>query len=415
MEEQKYSRNLVRKISNTLEYFPAVILLGARQVGKTTISKMIRGDWKYFDLQNPRVYERIISDPVLFFQQNSSNLILDEAQAVPVIFDILRGIIDLDRSKKNRFIITGSSSPDLLKNSLNTLAGRAAMFEIGSLKSNEFYDKKLSNIYSLMKDKKTKREDFLNLKPVVTLNDINEFWFVGGYPEASQIERSDERSMWYHQYYMSYIEKDISYLFPNINKDKFRRFIRVLAKMSGNILNKSDIATALEISEPTVTDYLNIADGVFVWNNLFAYENSAIKNLTKMPKGYIRDSGLLNSLNNISTDSIEDLYTHHLVGTFFECFAIEEVIKGIQASDIVKANYSYYRTYSKAEIDLIIEGDFGTIPIEIKYSSNPKKGKLKTLENFVEKHGLNYGIVITQADEPYLIGENIVQIPINYF
>ena len=170
-----------------------------------------------------------------------------------------------------------------------------------------------------------------------------------------------------------------------------------MARISGNILNKSDIASALEISEPSVSDYLNIADGVFVWNNLYTYENSALKNLVKIPKGYIRDSGLLHTLNNIDLSDIENLYTHPSVGHFFESFVIEELIKGIQASNILKADYSYYRTYSKAEIDLIVEGTFGIVPIEIKYASNVKKKKLISVENFVDKNNLNYGIVITQG------------------
>lgn len=141
-------RNLQAKIERLLTQFPVVVILGARQVGKTTLAKQIAPDWRYFDLENPDNYDFITRDPSFFFQQFPQHLIIDEAQVYPELFSTLRGVIDQNRDQKGRFILTGSSSPDILTGISESLAGRIAIVELGTLKANEIYQKPLSEFYS---------------------------------------------------------------------------------------------------------------------------------------------------------------------------------------------------------------------------------------------------------------------------
>jgi len=138
----------------------------------------------------------------------------------------------------------------------------------------------------------------------------------------------------------------------------------MLSQLSDTIINKSDVARALEVSEPTVSQYLNIANGTFFWRQLLSYETNITKSIVKLPKGHIRDSGLLHHLLHIR--DIESLYSHPIAGRSFENFVIEEILKGMQDAGIANTNYRYYRTRGGAEIDLILEGQFGVLPIEIK-------------------------------------------------
>ena len=408
-------RNLEAKANRKLENYPALLILGARQAGKTFLSKKIRSNWDYFDLENNNDFDRITADPNLFFKQNPTDIIIDEAQTYPEIFNILRGVIDSNREQNNRFIITGSSSPELLKHSINSLAGRLGIIELDPLKSNEQYSKPMSDIYDLFHSANTTAEDFLSLKPNITLNDCMQTFFLGGYPELQKKKNWIEITEWYDDYFRSYLQHDIARLFPNIDTVKFRRLINTLAFASGNIINKKNIATALGVSETTIKDYLDIAQGLFIWRKLPAYGDNSTKTLVKMPKGFLCDSGLLHSRWNINFSNIENLYSHPEIGRFFECYAIEEIIRGIKASIIPKADFSFYRTKVGAEIDLVIEGHFGTIPIEIKYSSHTPAKNLKTLSKFIDDKKLNYGIVVNQGNEPYLLTDKIVQIPINFF
>lgn len=146
-------RNLQSKITHLLNQFPAVVILGARQVGKTTLAKQIAPNWRYLDLEKPDDYDLISRDPVFFFQQFPQHVIIDEAQEYPGLFSVLRGVIDHHRDLKSRFILTGSSSPDILTGISESLAGRIAVIELGTLKANEIYKQPLSELYQLFTDK----------------------------------------------------------------------------------------------------------------------------------------------------------------------------------------------------------------------------------------------------------------------
>jgi predicted AAA+ superfamily ATPase len=407
-------RNLSIRVDKLLNQFPIVAIIGARQVGKTTLVKKLKPDWRYVDMQKPSEQERILADPEIFFRDYPDSVILDEAQIYPVLFDVLRGVIDEDRQKKGRFIITGSSSPELLKHLSESLAGRIAIVELGTLKVNEIGNLTLSNFYQWFEN------NLLSLNPhslkittpPIAKELVDNAWFNGGYPEVHLLDDTEAKQNWFEFYEKSYLYRDVASLFPNINKNNFQRFFRVLGHLSGTILNKAQCARDLEIGESSVKNYLDICAGTFLWRNINSFEKANYKSLVKMPKGHFTDSGLLHYLTGMQ--NIDFLKQHPLMGRSFESFVIEEIIKGLQVQAIGSWSAYHYRTRNGAEIDLILEGRFGIVPIEIKYGVRIDKRQLISLSKFIEDNGLNLGIIINQASSIEWLTPKIIQIPVGY-
>ncbi len=407
-------RNLSDKINRLLTMFPAVLITGVRQGGKTTLAHMCRPDWDYYDLENPEDYERIEPDPVFFFKQKPSQLILDEAQELPTIFKVLRGVIDADRQAKGRFIITGSSSQDMLKGASESLAGRIAIVELGTFKMNELLEKPLSPFYTIFQKSlsETAIKKALSLNTEITQEDVSDTFLKGGYPEPRTNIQEGFYEAWMSNYFVTYINRDIRALFPKLDLVKYRRFLLMLANLSGQLINRSEIGRSIETNEKTIRDYLEIAHGTYIWRNYLSFERNQSRSIVKMPRGGIRDTGLLNYL--LKNSDMEQLNGSPHVGRFFENFVCEEIIKGLQATDVYNWDYHYYRTRNGAEIDLVLSGDFGLLPIEIKYGIKTDTRKLATLRRFVQDRDLPLGIVVNNADKPEFIAERIVQIPVHY-
>lgn len=405
-------RNLYNKINKLLEMFPVVAIIGSRQCGKTTLSKTIRPNWLYLDLEKLTDFNRVDLDPEFFFQQNSENVIIDEAQLCPSVFTSLRSVIDQNRNQKGRFIITGSSSPELLTNISESLAGRIATIELSPFKANEIYNKELSQFYDLFKNNLSKVFFDSIGTAKLTPQQIQNAWLLGGYPEPVLQQNHEFYTHWMLNYENSYINRDIAKLYPKLNKIAYQRFITMLCKLSSTILNKSELGRALEVSERSIREFLNIADGTFIWRQIPSYENTNIKSIVKMPKGHIRDSGLLHSLLGITNK--EKLINDPIIGASWEAFVIEEIIKGLQATMITHWKPYYYRTRTGVEVDLILDGPFGVLPIEIKYGVKTNIKQLKSLEEFVVKNNLLFGLLINQSEEPYWLTKNIFQLPATY-
>lgn len=414
MGPKQITRNILGHAIELTKHFPVLVILGARQVGKTTLAKMIAPHFSYFDLEKPSHYDQIIHDPEFFFSRYPEHVIFDEAQELPILFNILRGVIDNNRTQQGRFILTGSSSPELLSHISETLAGRVALIELSTLKANEYYHRPLSPFYDLFKNKLVKENVIVGHAPL-TAKQISFCWLRGGYPEPLlKFNRETNRyyETWMANYQATYLNRDIAKLFPKLNKINFRRFLSMLGKLSGTILNKSDLARALEVSAPTIQDYLAIAEGTFLWRQLNSFENNITKSIVKLPKGQIRDSGLLHHLLRIN--DLESLYSDPIAGRSFEGFVIEEIVKGIQDSGISNVQPFYYRTRSGAEIDLILEGNFGLLPIEIKLSKTVMRKSVLTLSKFIEEHQLPFGCVINQSEVVEWLTPSIVQIPVGW-
>ena len=402
-------RNLEQKINRLLALFPVVMLIGARQTGKTTLSKMLRPDWKYLDLENASDYDLLSRDYDFFFREYPEHIIIDEDQEDPGLFRHLRGVIDADRANKGRFILTGSSSPDLLMQASETLAGRIAIVEIGTLKMNEIEEQPLPDFYQLFQQSIFDKSalQLKQLKPAI--DDTLPYLLRGGYPEPIQSTDDFGYNAWMENYYQTYINRDVRRLFPRLDSIRYRRFISTLASLSGTIINKAQLGRALDVSETTIRDYLEIADKTHVWRTIPSHENNKSKSALKMPKGILRDTGFTHYLAGI--DSREALLRSPQVGHNFESFVIEEIIKGIQATEVTRWDYYYFRTKNGAEVDLVLEGKFGLLPIEVKFGHQTKLKQLTSLQQFVKRYELPLGIVINNSTEVKMLAEQIIQIP----
>ncbi|MDD3620277.1 MAG: ATP-binding protein [Desulfobulbaceae bacterium] len=407
-------RFLAQKVDRLLEMFPAVAIIGSRQCGKSTLVKAIRPEWKYYDLERPDDYRLVTSDPLGFFSRQPEKIIIDEAQEYPELFKVLRGVIDQERKTAGRFLLTGSSSPEIVRGLSESLAGRLATIELWPFKAAEFYDRPLPSVYELLCDHGIDLNTLDKLEPVLEPGQIYEHWLLGGYPEPRIKGRKmpEFHVLWMDEYFADYIRRDIQRFFPRINTHTFRLFIQALSFHSGSIINQSEIARALEVSSPTVREYLEILHNTFIWRNLRSYEHNSLKKVQKMPRGFFRDQGILHHLLKI--DDIDRLLLHPTAGLSFEAFVIEEVIRGFQCTMKAGIDFHFYRTKDKSEIDLIVSGPFGVIPIEIKLGYKVNQRMLTSLKNFISDTGTRFGILVNNAERIEFLSDTIIQIPARY-
>ncbi len=400
-------RNCKKLLYECLKLFPCVAIVGVRQSGKTTLLSQLPKSWQIFDLEKESDFQVVSKDIGLFFELNNSKTAIDESQLLPELFSELRVAIDADRSKTGRFIISGSSSPKLLKSISESLAGRVAIIELSPFSLSEAYSVS-SNFYKLISE----NADINTLKNKIKIHSeakkIHKYWLNGGYPEPWIKNNKRFLTLWRQNYTKTYLNRDILKLFPNLNSQKFRLFLQMLANLSGSIINYSNIARAIGVSQPTIRDYFAIADGTFIWRTIPPYEKNATKRIVKHPKGYLRDSGLLHHFLHL--DDLNMLLAHPIAGFSWEAMVIENIIREFNfiGEDILPF---YFRTNNGAEVDLIIEGNFGLLPIEIKYSQNVTGNQLKSISNFVKDYKCKYGIIISNISKPVLYDKNLIGIP----
>lgn len=401
-------RHYERLLKEYISFFPCVALIGSRQCGKTTLLKTLPKEWRIFDLEKQSDFQNLVQDPDLFFRLNPDKIAIDEAQLMPELFSALRVAVDSDRQNTGRFVITGSSSPKLVRAISESLAGRIGIIEMAPLSFSEVREELSPSFFQFLTDRVHVREFVDELKPLGGIRDVHEFWFRGGYPEPWLKKSKRFHSTWMNQYVGTYLNRDVAKLFPGINENRFRLFVQILAGISGNVINYSDVARSLGVSQPTVRDYFEIADGTFIWRNIPAYTRNTLKRIIKHPKGYMRDSGLLHYLLRIP--GVELLSTHPVMGRSWEGLVIEELIRGLHATGS-GFDYYYYRTGGGAEIDLILEGDFGLIPFEIKYNQTVPTRQLRALKEFIKAQNCRFGLVINNDESPRMYDDKIAGIP----
>lgn len=336
-------RRIQSQIRETLDSQAAVALLGPRQVGKTTMALAIAESSPsvYLDLEDLADRDKL-ADPILYLQAHDDKLvILDEIQNAPELFGTLRGLIDKGRRKglrHRRFLILGSASAELLRQSSESLAGRIAYRELAPL-----------DITESGKDK------------------LDALWLRGGFPE-SFLARDDLRSLdWRRDFLRTYLTRDIPALDPRIPSETLRRLWTMLAHAQGTPLNASRLATGLSVSSPTVGRYIDLLVDLLLVRRLQPYHANLGKRLVKTPKIYVRDSGVLHAL--LSVPSHEALLDHPMIGASWEGFVIETLINCASTW----TTPFYFRTSAGAEIDLLLEFPGGSLwAIEVKRSLSPK-------------------------------------------
>jgi uncharacterized protein len=334
---------LMDSIKRKLEKFPCVILLGLRQVGKTTISKsLFASDVKYLDLEKPKdryLLEAGVGDYIENFPD--SIIVIDEVQLLPHVFSELRPIIDSNR-KKGRFILLGSANPTLVRGVSESLTGRAAYIDILPLSIEE-----------------------------VGVENYQKRWLRGGLPNAYTAATNDDAFEWIDEYLRSYIERDFSLLFGiQINVNIARRMLKILASTNGSTLNTSDLSRSIGVSNSTTNHYIDLLEGGYFIFRLPPYFPNVTKRVVKSPKVYISDEGILHSLANINT--YESLIDNILVGASWEGFVINQIRYKVGK----KVELYFYRTQVGAEIDLLLVKDNKPyVAIEIKNSNTPSVSK----------------------------------------
>jgi len=396
-----------------LDGFPCVALIGVRQCGKTTMLQTLPTEWKRYDLERRADYQVVSSDPDTFFRLNQRHIAIDEAQILPGVYSALRVAIDERRSERGRFVITGSSSPDLLRSLSESLAGRVAVIEMAPFSWEEVTETlRRDSFLRRLRDRGAEPQDLISrLKPRGDLVLAHDYWFRGGYPEPWLRKDEGFRRQWIEQYVQSYLYRDVKRLFPGLDELRFRRFLEMLGGLSGRILNYSEIARALGISQPTARDYFDIAHGTFLWRSVPAWTRDSVKRTVKHPRGYLRDTGLLHALLRIPDG--DALLSHPQMGASWEGMVIEEILRQLSALGVA-CQYSHYRTGGGAEVDLVLEGEFGLMAFEIKHTSTVPARELRSLRDFVTDHGARLGVVINNDLTPRVYEDRLIGVPFTH-
>lgn len=400
-------RNLANSIHSLLQRFPAVVVLGARQVGKSTLLKQVLPEAPFFDLEDHATLSRISADPGFFLSQFDGAIVLDEAQRAPDLFPALRVAIDKKRARNEQYLLSGSSSPLLLEGISETLAGRVAIIELNTFSLNESWRTSPSPLYPLIVE--SRFDGFAGLPLLHSTDQLLKSCLCGGYPEPF-LKREDTAffDLWMSNYFLTYVERDVRRLFPGLNMNTFNQFIRMLGNATGQLVNYSTFARSLNVSQPTARSYFQIAHGTFLWRHLESYEKSVSKSIVKMPKGHMRDSGLMNHVLAISNET--QLQSHPHFGFIWESFIIEQLIRGMEAA-LSPFRYFFYRSRGGAEVDLVLEGRFGLIPVEVKVGTRTDQKMLTGLKQFMAQKGCPAGLIVNNSDQVCQLAENIYQIP----
>lgn len=370
-------RNIENSLKKYMGIFPVTAVLGPRQCGKSTLVMEFSkdsGQFIYLDLQLESDREKL-KDLEYFFEINKDKTVcLDEIQNAPELFSPLRSIIDSDR-RNGRFIVLGSASMDLIRQSSETLAGR-----IGYLDLTPFL-----------------------LSEAGGRNELNKYWLRGGFPE-SYLSADDESSMiWRKNFIRTFLERDIRELGFNIPPVRLGRLWSMLAHIHGQILNMSRLSNSLDVSVNTVKTYIDLLEQTFMIRSLKPYEANIGKRLVKSPKIYIRDTGILHALLNIN--EFNDLLGHIVFGESWEGLVIENIL-----AELPDWNGYFYRTSTGNEIDLVLEQGNKKIAVECKASTAPNlaKGFYTAMEDL----GISEGYVIAPVKESYAVKKDLWVMPL---
>lgn len=374
-------RVLENEILLSLGQFPAVGIIGSRQVGKTTLAIMIAenrsGKTVYLDLERPSDLAKL-GDAELYLRSAADSLvIIDEIQRRPDLFPVLRSLIDEQR-RPGRFLILGSASPALLRQSSESLAGRIVYHELKPLDLQE-----------------------VGVSPET----INRLWNRGGYPESFLAESDAASLKWREAFIQTYLERDIPNLGLRIPAVTLRRFWLMLAHCQGQLWNASKIAGSLGVDPKTVRRYLDALEDTFMVRQLPPLHANLKKRLVKSPKVYLRDAGLLHALFGVQTHG--QLLGHPVAGASWEGWCVEQVLAILPPNT---AAY-FYRTSAGAEIDLVLQppGAMSAVAVEAKFSLDPRptKGFWSALADVQPVRSF----VIYPGTEFYPLAENVWALP----
>lgn len=387
-----YKRSAEDILHEALSVSPTVLLSGARQVGKSTLSLSLHNEYRVFD--NLAEREAAITDPIGYVLTLPKPITLDEIQKVP---EILEGIkLAVDRERVNgSFLLTGSANVLDMKRAKDTLAGRVIELVLWGLSQKELQGKPSENIVDQMFSQGIKSFKV----PSVSYEEILSAIVNGGYPEIMKIDSKRGKSLWFNAYISTYIERDIRDVGELRDISAFIRFYNIIAPRSCGLLNKSDLANDANLSEATVSNYLSMLEMIYQIKLVPAYSSNISKRFIKSPKLYMTDSGLFAHLSDVH--SAEELQNSLYKGEIIETFVFAELLKHLSYS-VIQPQLYHYRTNDKKEIDFILEKHDKVFAIEVKSSRSIKKEAFKHIIDFQKKSKKNIIGILFYAGETIL-------------
>ncbi len=374
---RRFAQTLVKTLS---EQFPAILIQGARQCGKTTLARHFL-DGNYFDLERPSDYQVFAGDIELALSRLDEPLILDEAQTLPQLFSVLRSAIDQRRNRRGRFYLLGSVSPALVHQVSESLAGRIGIVEL---------------------------TPFLFMEAVDLGLNLGTYWLRGGFPDACREADEERRLRWHEQYVAALVERDLAGYGLKTSSFEMRRFLGMLAHTHGGLLNASELGRSLGVTYATVGNYLDILEGHFLIRRLRPWSANLGKRLVKSPKVYLRDSGLLHYLLGIRND--RDLLQSPRQGASWEGCMAEQVI-ALEKLVHVGSQFWFYRTHAGAEIDLLVERGTQRIGYEFKCASSVGRSDASGLKAALADGVITEGNVVYSGTRRFPLYDQIEAIP----
>ena len=372
-----FDRLLRGRLRGLARRFPALVILGARQVGKTTLARAVFADSHYADLEDPRTAQRFHDDPRYALDAYGGGLVLDEAQTVPAVFAALRGAIDADRSRNGRFVLLGSAQPGLVRGVAESLAGRAAVVELEPL---------------------TACEAATGSRP----QQWRTLWLKGGFPDALRHEFRE----WWEAYLRTLLERDLAQYGVAADPLFLRRLLTMLAHQHAGLFNASALGASLGVSYHTVQRHVDVLESVFLVRRLAPYFRNVGKRLTKAPKIYLRDTGLLHHLLNISSEN--DLSNHPSRGASWEGFVIEDLLRRERVAHPGSQPW-FWRTAAGAEIDLLLDRGSTRVAVEVKTGRGADSRAVRMLREALPDAGAQRAWIVDQGSGIEPVGPGIAR------
>lgn len=367
--------NFEQQIKDSIQNNPVTTILGPRQCGKTTIARKIAESFSsvMLDLEDPTDFELLSNSPKAFLEQQKGLVVIDEAQRMPEIFPILRVLAD-QAELQQQFLLLGSASPNLIKNTSESLAGRIGFVDLTGFKLDE-----------------------------VGQENFQELWLRGGFPRSYLAESDEQSFQWREDFIRTFLERDINLLGFNIPAMTLRRFWMMLAHWHGQIWKGSEFARSMGVSEPTVKRYLDILSGTYLVRQIQPWHENLKKRQVRSPKIYIRDSGILHALLSLPGDQIAN---HVKVGASWEGFIIEQILQKMDTRD-----YYYWRTHTGTELDLLVFKNRKRYGFEVKYSEKPQI--TRSMRQAMEDLKLDVLFLVYQGRHRMEIEDKISLVPVS--
>ena len=401
-----YLKRAIREdIDNYLNYFPVLLISGARQVGKSTLALHLGID-NYITLDDINIYQMAKNDPKGFIEHLQRPVILDEVQRLPQLMITIKEYVDKERIN-GEFVLTGSASLAGFKDISDSLAGRIGIVELYPLSLREKYGYR-GNIIDLL----SHDLDAFLLKKYDNSNIVQNI-IDGGYPEILKIDNIKAKYLWFSSYIRTYIESDAKELANIRNMDKFINMYRLCMLRSGNIFNKNELQKECGLDNKTFDSYFSVLTHTYQIKKLQPFFSNELKRLVKSPKIYAVDTGVLCHLLRINSKEMYE--TSPYKGDILETFVYNELLKAHSYASTA-SHISYYRTSDKKEIDFILENAGGIIAIEVKSSKSISKGDFKHIYHLAKETPDTFqkGIVFYSGDTFLKLDEKMYAVPFGF-